>query len=275
MTLTRVSHSGLLQLQLLLMAAYCMERLGLSNCSTRSFRDNGSRAAYFHSPSVFALRVPTLTHSNLLTHTLESQSSTYLRSLANYAMTIMDDESEYLVLLSTERLHTETAVARRRALVEACQASRKEQRQRTSSLHRKRFRKGLQRVGTALQKINIAKWIDDLEKDQEAADELDRVNQENREEQERKDLCRQAEQACLLAVKEHLQSFLLEKADAPYEEWISELHPDNIKDDGSGTVDPRFYIQDSDHRILWNDAMTASCSADSLSRIVKARRIEL
>jgi hypothetical protein len=190
-------------------------------------------------------------------------------------MTIMDDESEYLVLLSTERLHTETAVARRRALVEACQASRKEQRQRTSSLHRKRFRKGLQRVGTALQKINIAKWIDDLEKDQEAADELDRVNQENREEQERKDLCRQAEQACLLAVKEHLQSFLLEKADAPYEEWISELHPDNIKDDGSGTVDPRFYIQDSDHRILWNDAMTASCSADSLSRIVKARRIEL
>jgi hypothetical protein len=188
-------------------------------------------------------------------------------------MTIMDDESEYLVLLSTERLHTETAVARRRALVEACQASRQQQRQRVNSLRRKRFRQGLQKVGTALQKVNIAKWIDDLERDQNVADELDRVNQENREEQERKDLCRQAEQACLLAVKEHLQSFLQEKRDAAYEEWIGELHPDNIKDDGSGTVDPRFYIQDSDHRILWNDAMTASCSADSLSRIVKARRI--
>jgi hypothetical protein len=192
-------------------------------------------------------------------------------------MTIMDDESEYLVLLSTERLHTETAVTRRRALVEACQASRQQQRQRVNSLHRKRFRQSLQKVGTALQKINIAKWIDDLERDQNVADELDRVNQENREEQERKDLCRQAEQACLLAVKEHLQSFLQEKRDdAAYEEWIGELHPDNIyiKDDGSGTiVDPRFYIQDSDHRILWNDAVTESCSADSLSRIVKARRI--
>jgi hypothetical protein len=115
--------------------------------------------------------------------------------------------------------------------------------------------KGIEAVGNAIQKVNIGKWIDDLEKDQELADELDRINAENAEEQERKAICREAEAACLKAIHDHLMSFVEEYPDSTYEEWIRELHPDNIqeKDD---SIDERFYVEDADHRILWNENLT-------------------
>ena len=111
--------------------------------------------------------------------------------------------------------------------------------------------KGIQSVGNALQRINIARWIDDLEKDQNIADQLERMNQENAEEQKRKEICRQAEEACLLAIRNHLDSFLEENPKGTYEDWIAELHPDNVRE---GKIDSRFYIQDSEHLVLWKDA---------------------
>ena len=38
--------------------------------------------------------------------------------------------------------------------------------------------------------------------------------------------------------------------DASYEKWIRECHPDNAPD--SENIDHRFYVRDSDHRIIWN-----------------------
>jgi hypothetical protein len=118
------------------------------------------------------------------------------------------------------------------------------------------------KLGGALQKINntvnIAKWIDDLEQDQHLADRLDRINSDNAEEEERKEICREAMEACLKAMRDHLMEFLDDHPQATYEEWICNLHPDNIngKLDGltqTPMIDHRFYVQSSDHRILWNE----------------------
>ena len=114
------------------------------------------------------------------------------------------------------------------------------------------------KLGGALQKINVVKWIDDLEQDQNLADQLDRVNADTADEQERKDICRQAMEACMNAIGDHLQEFLSEHPQATYEEWICNLHPDNINNRMEGLtqtpmIDHRFYVANSDHRVLWNE----------------------
>lgn len=134
-----------------------------------------------------------------------------------------------------------------------------------------RFQNGLLQVGTVLQKVNIAKWIDELEQDQEIADELERVNVDLQEENERKRIVREAQQACMDAIRNHLHSFLQDdNHNASYEDWISELHPENVilqpipppdgNSEGQPTsikvLDARYYLIDSDHRIMWNDAIT-------------------
>jgi hypothetical protein len=123
---------------------------------------------------------------------------------------------------------------------------------------RKKPLKLKKKLGGALQKLNVAKWIDDLEKDQDLADNLDRINADNADEQERKEICRQAMEACLNTMRDHLLEFLGDNPQASYEEWIANLHPDNInyKTDGltsTPLIDHRFYVEDSDHRILWNE----------------------
>ena len=112
-------------------------------------------------------------------------------------------------------------------------------------------------IGNALQKINqtvnLAHMIDLLEQQQELADYMEVVNTENKEEQERKRLCREATALCLKEIHEHCTTYLREHPDdASYEEWIRECHPDNVEDDGRATIDHRFYVMDSDHRIIWN-----------------------
>jgi len=114
------------------------------------------------------------------------------------------------------------------------------------------------KIGGAFSKINIAKWIDDLEQDQQLADQLDRVNADNADEAERQEICRHAMELCLKEMRDHLLEFLSERPLASYEEWISELHPDNINGRSEGLthtplIDHRFYVADSDHRILWNE----------------------
>ena len=92
--------------------------------------------------------------------------------------------------------------------------------------------------------------IDALEKKQELADYMEEMNNENSEEQERKRLCREATAACLKEIHDHCIRYLKQHPDdASYEEWIKECHPENAE---LGYVDHRFYVRDSDHRIIWN-----------------------
>jgi hypothetical protein len=117
----------------------------------------------------------------------------------------------------------------------------------------KTVKKAAGKVGQTLQKANMAKWIDDLEHDQEMADRMDRINADNRETQGHLDLKREAEEACFDAIQTHLDGFLEQRPLATYEEWIIDLHPENVSEkDGKQVLDHRFYVNDSDHRHLWN-----------------------
>ena len=98
----------------------------------------------------------------------------------------------------------------------------------------------------------------DLESDQDLADHLDRINADTADEQERQMIKRQAMEACLNTMREHLLEFLADHPQATYEEWICQLHPDNINTQLEGLthtpmIDHRFYVADSDHRLLWNE----------------------
>lgn len=119
-----------------------------------------------------------------------------------------------------------------------------------------RLKERFKKVGATLQKINLAKLIDDMEKDQQLADQLEGVNKGISEETARKDLVREATERCKAEIENHLREFLQSYPEGTYEEWIQELHPENVHE-GSlfqdiTEVDLRFYVEDSDHRLLWN-----------------------
>jgi hypothetical protein len=86
------------------------------------------------------------------------------------------------------------------------------------------------------------------------------------EEDEMLRICREATMACLRNIIEHLFDFLQNEQEneltQTYEDWIKALHPENVhihkhEQDNSVeiTVDHRFYIQDSEHRMVWNEQM--------------------
>ena len=60
-------------------------------------------------------------------------------------------------------------------------------------------------------------------------------------------LCREATEECLAVISEHLYDFLSDNTNARYEDWLHECHPENCE----GCVDHRFYVRESDHRMLW------------------------
>lgn len=113
------------------------------------------------------------------------------------------------------------------------------------------------RIAETLQKINLARLIDNMEHDQEVADALERKNRDIREEQEAREMMRAAGVACAEAIESHLETFLENDPHVTYEEWISDLHPENLHEgkllEGMGKeLDHRFYVAESDHRLLWN-----------------------
>ncbi len=113
-----------------------------------------------------------------------------------------------------------------------------------------------QRIGNALQKlnetVNFAHMIDLLEQQQVVADYMEFINSENQEEEERKRLCREAAALCLKEIHDHCMTYLQSHPDdASYEEWIRQCHPDNVEE-VSSVIDHRFYVEDSDHRSIWN-----------------------
>ena len=82
------------------------------------------------------------------------------------------------------------------------------------------------------------------------------------EERECKLKRRESIKACLMQTHDHCIEYFEKSMDRSkhYEEWISLLHPDNVKEVSSrnqdgrsrSVIDHRFYIRDSDHRIIWN-----------------------
>lgn len=70
-------------------------------------------------------------------------------------------------------------------------------------------------------------------------------------------LKKEAYEACLDAIREHLVAFLSETPKARYEDWVEELHPENAQSRRNlvhgKSIDHRFYVEESDHRKLWNE----------------------
>lgn len=170
-------------------------------------------------------------------------------------------------------LRLEVMLEKQRMAREAADAKLQEQKETTSRLGG--VKRGLKSFGSALNRMNPGKWIDDLERDQEIAYRLEEMNRENEEEEERQRICREAEAACLEAVRDHLGSFLAEKPEATYEEWIVELHPENARTTTTAAteassridIDHRFYVHDSDHRMLWNENLPEGSEGDGRRRV--------
>ena len=81
---------------------------------------------------------------------------------------------------------------------------------------------------------------------------LARMERINREREESEAMVEEAAILMLEINRQHLQEFLQTNPQATYEEWIQDLHPDNVYEEG---IDHRFYVHDSDHRLLWNELL--------------------
>jgi len=114
----------------------------------------------------------------------------------------------------------------------------------------------LDRLGESLRSLNIGRVIDQLEEDQELADNLEHINQENEQLNSFNEIKREAEALCMLEVRSHLFDFLDSHPSSTYEEWIKKLHPENVNQKHPHLIDHRFYVEDSDHRRLWNINLT-------------------
>jgi hypothetical protein len=133
-----------------------------------------------------------------------------------------------------------------------------EERQRVVAHKKQALAQGLRQVGAKIQKFNIAKLIGEMEMDQDLAYQLEGLNEHLQDEKERRDVKREAEAACMETMVDHLQEFLiLNPTTATYEQWIEDFHPENTSEGKllqgmSKEIDLRFYVQESDHRIMWN-----------------------
>jgi len=67
--------------------------------------------------------------------------------------------------------------------------------------------------------------------------------------------------ACLAEIAAHLDMFAQRQPFASYEEWIAELHPESARKGdkawGAPVIDARYYLDESDHRVLWNTKVEA------------------
>jgi hypothetical protein len=91
--------------------------------------------------------------------------------------------------------------------------------------------------------ISISKKLDQRSEQKKRAEdkEIDRI-------------CREATEACLRAIITHLYTFIqdCDNCDALFEDWLHEVHPENCN---GLAVDHRFYVEESDHRLIWNELM--------------------
>lgn len=94
---------------------------------------------------------------------------------------------------------------------------------------------------------------------QQAADDHElrmRMDRIDREREESEAMVHEAARMMMEINRRHLEKFIITRPGATYEEWISKLHPENVEDGLDGKIiDHRFYVEDSDHRILWNETI--------------------
>jgi len=66
--------------------------------------------------------------------------------------------------------------------------------------------------------------------------------------------------ACIAEISSHLSAFAVRSPGASYEAWIAELHPESLRSESLGkpVIDYRYYLEDSDHRVLWNAKVGAA-----------------
>ena len=74
---------------------------------------------------------------------------------------------------------------------------------------------------------------------------------------------RRGREAALDITRESLKQYLEKHQAYPpqpnppcFEDWVAEIHPENAteyhREQGEGKIDPRFYVRDSLHLLLWN-----------------------
>jgi hypothetical protein len=182
---------------------------------------------------------------------------------------------------------------RKTQLFETITGQSREQIMKSTEQHRQQMRQGLQTLGAKLQlgsqellgndetrrrikeqfqnvvnnnlsSFNIAKFTESITNQPRGTtvnDQLAMFNERMKEEALRRDIRREAEEACLQTMREHLVEFLEQNVNGTYEQWIFALHPENTQDVSllhdmeCKEVDLRFYIEESDHRRLWNETV--------------------
>ncbi|CAJ1936373.1 unnamed protein product [Cylindrotheca closterium] len=123
--------------------------------------------------------------------------------------------------------------------------------------HTANGRVSLRNFGQQL-KTNIGQLVDQQQQPQpDLSNQLNTLNARMKEEAERRDVRKVSEEACRNEMKSHLEEFLQKMPNATYEQWIEDLHPENLSDpqllkEMDKEVDLRFYVKESDHLILWN-----------------------
>ncbi len=134
-----------------------------------------------------------------------------------------------------------------------------------------------------LRDLQMAEKLNALNLDMEDVENQKQIDQHMRNLQEQEELeemmriKKEAEESCLVATREHLLDFLREHPNASYNEWIEDLHPENahtgtLLEGLSKTIDHRFYVEESDHRILWNENLHTYLDPNAVGRsFVQAR----
>ena len=126
---------------------------------------------------------------------------------------------------------------------------------------------GIRSIGTKIQQINIANAVSGVGIGGVGGggftDDLQSLHAKIQEDKEFHTIKREAEEACLHEMRVHLEEFLKTYPESHYgfhpryDEWIENLHPENAYEGKliSGLdkeIDLRFFLEESDHRKLWN-----------------------
>jgi len=129
----------------------------------------------------------------------------------------------------------------------------------SSALHRLAEQKRIRALGASFLRARSSLGIATGPEEQ-LVEQLEAINRENEQEQQRRKIRLEAKTAMLDAIKDHLESFLAENRNNAfsYEQWIEELHPENAHEglllEGlDKTIDHRFYVEGSEHLQIWNE----------------------
>merc|ERR1712196_437024 len=77
--------------------------------------------------------------------------------------------------------------------------------------------------------------------------------------------------ACMATLRIHLEQHLQAHPASSYEDWIAAVHPENATAQG---IDHRFYMEQSEHRKLWNGAVDALRQVASTNKVAECNRAE-